>query len=130
MGSASAVFKQFAESSSKVWFTLGWKDKLAAGFTNSGSWSGDKLNTLFQFAVLAGQHGMIWVSLGMMPGFNKKASTVEDLNRVGSYLGLMTQSNIDEGPDTAPIPSDRKTAELFGHRVAEAAIRWSQNRSA
>ncbi len=125
MGSASAAFKQFADASSKVWFSLGWKDKLAAGFTNSGSWSGDKFNTLVQFVTLASQHGMNWVSLGMMPGFNKKGSTPEDLNRVGSYLGLMTQSNIDEGPDTAPIASDRKTAELFGRRVAEAAIRWS-----
>ncbi|MGO9984789.1 MAG: flavodoxin family protein [Rhodomicrobium sp.] len=125
MGSASAPFKQFADASSKVWFSQGWKDKLAAGFTNSGSWSGDKLNTLIQFVTLASQHGMNWVSLGMMPGFNKKGSTPEDLNRVGSYLGLMTQSNIDEGPDTAPIASDRRTAELFGRRVAEAAIRWS-----
>ena len=31
MGSASAPFKQFADASSKVWFTQGWKDKLAAG---------------------------------------------------------------------------------------------------
>lgn len=128
MGSASAQFKQFADASSKVWFTQGWKDKLAAGFTNSGSWSGDKLNTLVQFATLAAQQGMNWVNLGMMPGFNKKGSTPEDLNRVGAYLGLMTQSNIDEGPDTAPLPSDRKTAELFGRRVAEAAIRWSKGK--
>ncbi len=128
MGSASAPFKQFADASSKVWFSQGWKDKLAAGFTNSGSWSGDKLNTLIQFVTLASQHGMNWVSLGMMPGFNKKGSTAEDLNRVGSYLGLMTQSNIDEGADTAPTASDRKTAELFGRRVAEAAIRWSSAR--
>ncbi len=126
MGSASAPFKQFADASSKVWFSQGWKDKLAAGFTNSGSWSGDKLNTLIQFVTLASQHGMNWVSLGMMPGFNKKGSTPEDLNRVGSYLGLMTQSNIDESPETAPVASDRKTAELFGRRVAEAAIRWNE----
>ncbi len=126
MGSASAPFKQFADASSKVWFSLGWKDKLAAGFTNSGSWSGDKLNTLIQFVTLASQQGMNWVSLGMMPGFNKKGSTPEDLNRVGSYLGLMTQSNIDESPETAPIASDRKTAELFGRRVAEAALRWNR----
>ena len=71
---------------------------------------------------------MNWVNLGMMPGFNKKGSTVEDLNRVGSYLGLMAQSNIDEGPDTAPATSDRKTAELFGRRVAEAAVRWSKGK--
>ena len=63
-----------------------------------------------------------------MPGFNKKGSTVEDLNRVGSYLGLMTQANIDEGPETAPVSSDRKTAELFGRRVAEAAVRWSKGK--
>ena len=125
MGSASAPFKQFADASSKVWFTHGWKDKLAAGFTNSGSWSGDKLNTLVQFATLAAQHGMNWVNLGLFPGFNKKGSTQDDLNRVGSFLGLMTQANVDEGPDTAPIASDRKTAELFGRRVAEAAIRWN-----
>ena len=55
----------------------------------------------------------------MMPGINKKGSTTEDLNRVGSYLGLMTRSNIDEGPDAAPIQSDRKTAERFGQRVAD-----------
>ncbi len=128
MGSASAPFKQFADASSKVWLTQGWQDKLAAGFTNSGSWSGDKLNTLVQLATLAAQQGMIWVSLGMMPGFNKKGSTAEDLNRVGSSIGLMTQSNIDEGPDTAPAASDRKTAELFGRRVAEAAIRWRKGK--
>ncbi|MGO8954624.1 MAG: flavodoxin family protein [Rhodomicrobium sp.] len=125
MGSASAPFKQFAEASSKVWFTLGWKDKIAAGFTNSGSWSGDKLNTLFQFAVLAAQHGMIWAGTAIMPGYNRKGSTPEDINRIGSFLGLMTQSNIDEGPDTMPPSADRNTAELFGKRVAEVTLRWN-----
>ena len=40
MGSASAPMKQFLDASSKVWFTQGWKDKIAAGFTNSAAWSG------------------------------------------------------------------------------------------
>ena len=72
---------------------------------------------------------MNWVNLGLMPGFNKKGSTVEDLNRVGSCLGLMTQANVDESPETAPVSlSDRKTAELFGRRVAEAAVRWSKGK--
>ncbi len=124
MGSASAGMKQFMDASSKVWFTMGWKDKIAAGFTNSASWSGDKLNTLMQFAVLAGQHGMIWAGTGMMPGYNRKGSTPEDINRVGSFLGLMTQSNADEGPEVVPPSADRKTAELFGKRVAEVAVRW------
>ena len=41
MGSPAAEFKQFADASSKKWFTQSWKNKLAAGFTNSGSLSGD-----------------------------------------------------------------------------------------
>lgn len=124
MGSASAGMKRFMDASSKVWFVSGWKDKIAAGFTNSASWSGDKLSTLNQFAVFAAQHGMIWAGTGMFPGYNKKDSTPEDLNRVGSFLGLMTQANMDEGPDVAPPASDRKTAELFGARIAHVARRW------
>ncbi|MFG2383306.1 flavodoxin family protein [Streptomyces avermitilis] len=46
MGTASGAFHVFAEASSKRWFGQDWKDKLAAGFTNSGSKSGDKLHTL------------------------------------------------------------------------------------
>ena len=34
MGSPTAAFQVFAEASSKVWAELGWKDKVAAGFTN------------------------------------------------------------------------------------------------
>lgn len=126
MGSASAVMKQFMDASSKVWFVHGWKDKIAAGFTNSASWSGDKLSTLSQFAILAAQHGMVWVGTGMFPGYNKKDATPHDLNRVGSFLGLMTQANADEGPDVAPPASDRRTAEAFGARVAETAARWKK----
>lgn len=126
MGSASAPMKQFMDASSKVWFEFGWKDKIAAGFTNSSSWSGDKLSTLSQFAILAAQHGMVWTGTGMMPGYNKKEGSPQDLNRVGSFLGLMTQANADEGPDVAPPASDRETAELFGARIANVAARWKR----
>jgi NAD(P)H dehydrogenase (quinone) len=124
MGSASAGMKQFMDASSKVWYTQGWKDKIAAGFTNSGSWSGDKLSTLSQLAVFAAQHSMIWATTSMMPGYNTKSGSPDSVNRMGSYLGLMAQSNVDEGPDAAPPAIDRKTAELFGARVAEIAARW------
>ncbi|CCB65992.1 MULTISPECIES: flavodoxin family protein [unclassified Hyphomicrobium] len=126
MGSASAVMKQFMDASSQVWYTRGWKDKIAAGFTNSASWSGDKLSTLTQLAVFAGQHGMVWVGTGMMPGYNSTTTTPEAINRLGSFLGLMTQANADEGADKAPPQQDRKTAELFGARIAEAATRWKK----
>jgi NAD(P)H dehydrogenase (quinone) len=127
MGSAAANMKAFMEASSKVWMKLGWKDKIAAGFTNSGSQNGDKLNTLIQLMIFAMQHGMIWVGLGMMPGNNNSKGSVHDINRLGSFAGAMSQSNIDEGPDKAPIESDQKTGELLGRRVAEITKRWVKN---
>src|SRR5690349_14155746 len=36
-GSVSAEFKQFMESTAFIWARQLWKDKLAAGFTNSSS---------------------------------------------------------------------------------------------
>jgi NAD(P)H dehydrogenase (quinone) len=124
MGSASAPFKAFMDASSKSWASQRWKDKLAAGFTNSGSQSGDKLATLQQFAVFAAQHGMIWVPLGLMPSNNSSTGSPEELNRLGSFIGAMAQSNVDKGPDEAPSVADLRTAEHLGRRVAEAASRW------
>jgi multimeric flavodoxin WrbA len=122
--------KQFMDASSKVWFGRGWKDKLAGGFTNSASQSGDKLSTLTQFAVFAAQHGMIWAGTGMLPGNNVSTGSVEDNNRLGSFLGLMTQANADQGADIAPPEGDRKTAENFGQRIAETAVRWKSGAAA
>ena len=123
MGSASAAFKAFMDSTSKQWMARAWKDKLAAGFTNSGSQNGDKLNTLMQIAIYAMQHGMVWVGLDLMPGNNSSTGSVTDLNRMGSFLGAMAQSNVDAPPSDAPIESDRKTAEHLGRRVATLAQR-------
>jgi NAD(P)H dehydrogenase (quinone) len=121
MGSVSAPFKGFMDWSSKVWAVGGWKDKLAAGFTNSASQNGDKLNSLIQLAIFAMQHNMVWVGLGLPPGNNSSKGSVEDLNRLGSFIGAMAQSNSDAPPDQAPIESDRKTAEHLGRRVATFA---------
>jgi NAD(P)H dehydrogenase (quinone) len=46
MGNIAAEMKKFMEASVKKWFAATWKNKVAAGFTNSSSFSGDKLNTL------------------------------------------------------------------------------------
>ena len=123
MGSVSAKFKEFMDASSKPWFTQAWKDKLAAGFTNSASQSGDKLNSLVQMMVLANQHGMIWVSLGLPPGNNSSQGSPDDLNRLGSYSGAMAQSNADQGAD-GMRESDLKTAAHLGRRVAETVLRF------
>lgn len=125
MGSASAQFKAFMDASSKAWYTRDWKDKIAAGFTTSASQSGDKLATLIQLAVFAAQHGMIWVGQDLLPGNNNSKGSVNDLNRLGSFLGAMAQANADEGPETAPIQSDLLTAEHLGERVASIAKRFA-----
>ena len=123
MGGVSAPFKVFADATSKPWFTSAWRNKIAAGFTNSLSLSGDKLATLTYLSVLAAQHGMIWVGTGLPPGAAAGDTSVEGVNRVGSSLGLMTQSD-NAAPDVTPGAGDLKTARLFGARIAEAATRW------
>ena len=125
MGSVSAGLKAFMEASSGRWMEQKWADKLAAGFTNSGSQNGDKQNTLVGIATFAAQHGMVWVNLNLMPGNNNSGGSVDDLNRMGSFLGAMAQSNVDEGPDKAPIKSDLETARKLGERVAHCAKRWA-----
>ncbi|GAA1922331.1 flavodoxin family protein [Streptantibioticus ferralitis] len=120
MGTASAAFHAFAEASSKRWFSAAWKNKLAAGFTNSASKSGDKLHTLQFFTVLAAQHGMHWVSLGLHPGWNASTASENDLNRLGIFLGAGAQTNNDEGPDGVH-KADIATAEHLGRRIADTA---------
>ncbi len=127
MGSASAPFKAFMDASSKSFATKKWRDKLAAGFTNSASHSGDKLNTLIQFVVFAAQHGMNWITLGLPPGNNTTKGSHEDLNRIGGFLGAMAQSPADAGADVGPSGSDKKTAEHLGARVVDAVKRWKKD---
>ncbi|MFE0462409.1 NAD(P)H-dependent oxidoreductase [Kitasatospora sp. NPDC058965] len=120
MGTATGTFHAFAEASSKRWFTKAWQDKLAAGFTNSGAMSGDKLHTLQYFALLAAQHGMTWVNLALHPGWNSSEASEQDLNRLGLFLGAGAQTNIDQGAD-AVHKADVATAEHLGRRIAEQA---------
>jgi len=123
MGCVTGPFKTWMDATGERWFNRVWKDKLAAGFANSASQCGDKLNVLIQLAIFAAQHGMIWVGLDILPGNNSTQGSVEDLNRLGSFLGAMAQSNNDEGPELAPPPADLKTAEYLGRRVAEQVKR-------
>ncbi|MEV5611719.1 flavodoxin family protein [Streptomyces sp. NPDC052225] len=120
MGTASGAFHVFAEATSKRWFGLDWQDKLAAGFTNSGSKSGDKLHTLQFFQILAAQHGMTWVNLGLHPGWNTSEASEDDLNRLGFFAGAAAQTNNDQGPE-AVHKADVATAEHLGRRVTETA---------
>ena len=124
MGSVSAGMKQFMEATVERYLGQRWDGKLAAGFTNSASLSGDKLNTLVDFVMFSAQMGMHWLSLGLLSGVDASHSKADSLNRLGSWLGATAQSNVDQGPDAAPPDSDRRTGEHLGRRVAEAALRW------
>ena len=121
MGSVSWQFKKFADASSKPWFTQVWKDKLAAGFTNSATLNGDKLSTLHYMFTLSQQHSMFWVGTGMMPS-NSKAATRDSINNVGSFSGLMTATPSDASGDEL-VPGDIATAKVFGQRVAAATAK-------
>src|SRR4051812_3598641 len=124
MGSVSWQFKKFADASSKQWFAQEWKDKIAAGFTNSAGMNGDKQGTLTTLFTLAMQHGMIWVSQGLMPS-NTRAANRDDVNYLVSYSGAIAQSPSDAGAD-AMAAGDLETARIFGERVADIAGRFSR----
>lgn len=126
----SAAFKAFEEASSSAVMSRGytWKDKLAAGFTNSASRSGDKLATLIQLSLFAAQHGMHWINLGLPPANCSSTGSEEDLNRLGFWLGAGAQSNADEGPERVPPDADLATARHLGRRVAEVTLRFVRGR--
>jgi NAD(P)H dehydrogenase (quinone) len=134
MGSMSAGMKLFLETASQKWLASAWKDKVAGAFTNSMSFSGDKLNTLVGLFINAMQHGMIFVGLGMMPSANKPEQLEsaagpgpEAHNRVGSFIGPMSAS-FQVSPPGTPAIGDIETAEAYGARVAETALLLARGR--
>jgi len=123
MGGPAWQFKKFADASSKPWFASAWKNKIAAGFTNSASVNGDKFSTITYFWTLSQQHGQLWVGTGLMPA-NTKAHGPADVNWTAGSGGALAISPSDATPDEAPRSGDLETARLLGKRVAEFAIRW------
>lgn len=123
-GMISARLKQFFEDSTRAaWTEFKWRNKIAAGFTNSGSLSGDKLNSLVSIALFAAQHGMIWTGLDLHPANPDSPLPTKELNSLGSWLGAMAYSENDS-PEVTPGEADLKTAEYLGKRVAEVAARF------
>lgn len=136
MGSMSAEMKKFLEASAAKWFTQAWKDKVAGAFTNSSSFSGDKLNTLMGMMITAMQQQMIYVSLGMMPAASDpdamnhiQGPGPEVTNRIGSYMGPMAAS-FQVNPGDAPSTGDLATAEAYGQRVASITQQLVRGRAA
>jgi NAD(P)H dehydrogenase (quinone) len=129
MGNVSAGFQTFAEQTGRRCMNGTWRDKVAAGFTNSGAKSGDKLNTLVSLSVFAAQHHMHWVNLGLGPGWNSSTGTENDLNRLGFWLGAGAQTDVDANPDRVH-PSDVQTCRHLGRRVALVTRQLNVGRAA
>ncbi|NMC20692.1 MAG: flavodoxin family protein [Thermogutta sp.] len=136
MGNMSAEMKRFMEAAVGKWFTQSWRNKIAGAFTNSSSFSGDKLNTLVGLMINALQHGMIYVGLGMLPAANRpdgmnslQGPGPDAHNRVGSCIGPMAAS-FQVAPEEAPSPGDLETAEAYGRRIAEVARQMKVDREA
>jgi multimeric flavodoxin WrbA len=121
MGGVSWQFKKFADASSKAWYAQSWKDKLMAGFTNSGNVNGDKLSTLHYLFTLAMQHSAIWVGTGILYN-TTKATQRSDINYLASAVGVMGQTPSDASASEMNA-GDLETARLLGQRVAEVASR-------
>ena len=122
MGNVAWQFKKFADASSKVWFVQGWKDKIAAGFTNSASVNGDKAATISWLMTFAMQHGQIWIGTGLLPS-NKKEHGPEHVNWTAGMSGLLSVSPSDASAEEAPRSGDLETARLFGERIAHYALK-------
>lgn len=118
MGSVTAEFKTFMDETSKRWYHRKWEGKWAAAFANSGGLSGDKLAVLQQICLYAMQHGMNWIGLPLMPTGHE----TNDMNRLASYLGLMTQS-LNAPPEETPGKGDIDTAIWFGDHLAKTIIK-------
>ena len=131
MGSASAQFKQFMDdSSTRAFKAQKWQNKVAAGFTNAASHSGDKLHTLQQLAIFAAQHGMHWVNLGLQSGHNLSTTNEDSLNRHGFFIGAAGQSDADLSADVSATMADLATSAHLGARVAMVASQLAHGRAA
>jgi NAD(P)H dehydrogenase (quinone) len=126
----AAAFKSFMEARSHAVMTTGfaWRNKIAAGFTNSGSRSGDKLATLVELALFAAQHGMHWVNLGLPTANHSSTGSEAEFNRLGFWLGAGAQSNTDQGSEQVPPEADLATARHLGRRVAEVTLQLVRGR--
>jgi NAD(P)H dehydrogenase (quinone) len=129
MGNVSAGFQAFAEKTGRRCLDGTWRDKVAAGFTNSGAKSGDKFAALMSLTVFAAQHHMHWVNLGLGAGWNSASGSENDLNRLGFWLGAGTQTDVDANPDQVH-PADVRTCEHLGNRVALVSRQMVAGRAA
>ena len=131
---ADVTFVDVTTVTDEQWHRLDAADAIIFGSPTymggaSASKSGDKNTTLAFFAAFAAQHRMLWVSLGLAPGWNSSSASEHDLNRLGYWGGAGAQTPLDGGVDTVH-KADIATAEHLGARVARQAALISAGRHA
>ncbi|BBM03709.1 flavodoxin family protein [Microbulbifer sp. GL-2] len=114
MGCVSAQFKAFMDTASERYSDRSWMDKLAAGFTIGGNFSGDQLNTIQTMQIFAAQTGMLWAPLGILTDSEGKGR-----NRGGCQSGLVAVAERDGGLHQL----DLLTAQYLGERVGGLSLR-------
>ncbi len=118
MGGPAWQFKRFADATGERWYNRDWQDKLAGGFTTSGSTNGDKGECMSYFITLANQHGMIWISLGQSsPPSRSNPQTAT--NWSGGNGGVMAIAGRDGMPE-----GDLQSAKDYGARVLTLTKRF------
>lgn len=66
---------------------------------------------------------MIWVNVGDLQSF--LSGKDDGVNRLGGFLGVMGQSQLDMSGKEAVLDSgDYLTSLRFGERITEATQRW------
>lgn len=115
MGGPSWQFKRFIDSTMQICAQELWRDKLAAGFTNSSAVNGDKYVTINYIWTMAMQQGMIWVGTGLKAANTREAGR-DDINYLGAFTGLMSQAPADSMPEDGLPAGDLRTARHFGRR--------------
>ncbi|WP_026469833.1 flavodoxin family protein [Alkanindiges illinoisensis] len=118
LGGVSGSFKNFMDSTGKIWRMQQFKGKLAAAFTVSSLPAGDKQSTLLSLFVFSMQHGMIWLGNPILPEQHNGVPYEEAANRLGSWSGLMAQTEHNSSAESFAM-GDIKTAQIFGQNFAQ-----------
>ncbi len=115
MGGPAAQFKAFCDKTSDRWDDQSWSGKFAAGFTVGSNPGGDQLATLQYFAILAAQHGMLWVNHEMPSDHEENIEN--KLNAQMGFAGVVPGDTISK--------RDVTVAARHGSRVALFSKRYS-----
>jgi len=115
--------KTLIDVTSKPWFNRTSDNKVAAGFTVSGSLPVGRTFTLYQFAMLAAQPGLVWVGNDIPSGYcSSKRDFATAHDRAGRFPGLAMQALTDLPDQQTPDCYELKAAELFAKRVAQTVL--------